>query len=145
MNDMFSNGNNGEKAVCGHGPATILFVDDEEEVVNLMKSMLTILGYQPMAFNNSQQAYTFFERAADEIDCVILDHFMPQLDGMTLAKMIKSKRPDIPIIIVSGFRERINKKQAEDLGIFEFIEKPFKREKLHATIESALGQKRKGE
>jgi DNA-binding NtrC family response regulator len=117
---------------------TILFVDDEEEIVNVTKSMLIALGYNPLVFNNSQQAYTMFEKHADDIDCAVLDLVMPQLDGMTLAGMIKEKRPEIPVIIVTGFRERINMIQAEKVGVHEFLHKPIKRAQLQAAIERSL-------
>lgn len=119
---------------------TIMFVDDDHDMVNVMKTMLNNLGYQALCFTNSLEAFRSFSRSADDIDCAIVDMVMPQLDGMELAEMIKEIRADMPVILVSGFRERINHMQMQAIGITECLAKPLKRDVLAAAIRTATGQ-----
>ena len=123
------------------GAETILFVDDDVGLVNVMKTMLSSLGYRSICFTNSEEAFKTFHKVADVFDCVIVDMIMPEINGLTLAGMMKEIRPDIPIIMVTGFRERINMQQAEEVGIIDFMDKPIKRDLLAASIRRAIDQR----
>jgi PAS domain S-box-containing protein len=107
------------------GNERILFVDDEEDLVDMAQQMLERLGYSVVATTNSLEALEVFEAEPDQFALVITDQTMPHMTGADLAKELMRIRPDIPIILCTGFSEVINAEEAKTLGIREFIMKPF--------------------
>jgi PAS domain S-box-containing protein len=111
------------------GPATgterILFVDDEENLVDLGKEILESIGYHVSAKLTSFEALETFRAQPDAFDLVITDMTMPGLTGKDLAKELMALRPDIPIILCTGFSEIIDENQAKEAGIREFVMKPY--------------------
>lgn len=107
------------------GHERILFVDDEEDMVDLGKEMLEPLGYTVSVKTNSFDALETFLAQPDAFDLVITDMTMPGLTGSELARELMNIRPDIPVILCTGFSELINEKQAEEEGIRAFVMKPY--------------------
>ena len=105
------------------GCERILLVDDEEEVVNAGKQMLEHLGYKVSATTNSPDALELFRQQPQHFDLVITDYTMPRMTGVDLAREMMKIRPDVPIILVTGFNERITENQARDMGIRAFVMK----------------------
>jgi len=103
---------------------TILLVDDEEPVIKLEKQMLERLGYQITSRSSSLDAVEVFRSNPNAFDIVITDVSMPNMTGDQLAKELLAVNPDIPIIILTGFSERINKHTIETLGIKGLLMKP---------------------
>ncbi len=116
----------------------ILFVDDEEDIVTTGKQMLEHFGYKVIARSSSKEALESFRAHRDEIDLVISDMTMPDMTGVDLSKELLHIRPDIPIIVCTGFSERINPKKAKEKGIREMLMKPFSANELIDTIDKVL-------
>jgi PAS domain S-box-containing protein len=123
------------------GSERILFIDDEEPLVDLGKGMLESLGYSVTIKTNSLEALETFRARPDAFDLIITDVTMPAMTGIELAKELMAIRPDIPIILCTGFSELINEKQAKEMGIQEFVMKPFVIGKHAKTIRKVLEQK----
>ncbi|MEJ2660862.1 MAG: response regulator [Desulfobacteraceae bacterium] len=107
------------------GNERILFVDDEESIVSLGRQRLERLGYNVDATTSPTEALTLFQSKPDYFDLVITDMTMPDMTGDKLVKEILDIRPDTPIILCTGFSEKIDEKQAIKLGVADYIEKPF--------------------
>jgi PAS domain S-box-containing protein len=122
------------------GTERILYVDDEELLVALGKTMLEQLGYPVTGTTSSLQALELFRARPDAFDLIITDYTMPHLTGIDLARKIFAMRPEIPIILCTGFSEDVNEERAGELGIRAFIMKPLSRRNISETIRSALDQ-----
>jgi PAS domain S-box-containing protein len=107
------------------GNERILFVDDEEDLVDMAQQMLERLGYSVVATTSSLEALEVFKAQPDHFALVITDQTMPHMTGADLAKELMRIRPDIPIILCTGFSEVISAEEAKTLGIREFVMKPF--------------------
>jgi PAS domain S-box-containing protein len=120
------------------GTEKILFVDDEKAAVDLMQSMLEKFGYKVTARTSSIEALEAFHNNPKGFDLVITDMTMPNMTGKALAKEMMSIRPDIPIIICTGFSEQIDEKGAKEMGIRAFLMKPIIMQKITNTIRQVL-------
>ena len=123
------------------GSERILFIDDEKPLVDLGKEMLESLGYSVTIKTNSLEALETFRAKPDAFDLIITDVTMPAMTGIELAKELMAIRPDIPIILCTGFSELINEKQAKEMGIQEFVMKPFVIGKHAKIIRKVLERK----
>lgn len=106
------------------GNEHILLVDDEEPIVQMEKTILERLGYRVTFRTGSIEALELFKVKADAFDLVVTDMTMPNMTGDQLAKELLAINPDIPIIILTGFSERINRHRIGTLGIKGFLMKP---------------------
>jgi PAS domain S-box-containing protein len=120
------------------GDERILFVDDENAIVDLGTRMLKSLGYDVIAKTSSLEALETFRAQPDAFNLVITDMTMPALTGVELAKEMMAIRPDTPIILCTGFSDLINAKQAQETGIREFVMKPFVARTFAKTIRKVL-------
>jgi PAS domain S-box-containing protein len=107
------------------GSELILFVDDEEDLVHMVQQMLERLGYSVIAKTSSLEALEVFKAQPNQFALVITDQTMPHMTGADFAKELMRIRPDIPIILCTGFSEVISVEEAKALGIREFVMKPF--------------------
>jgi PAS domain S-box-containing protein len=129
-----------------HDPLTggtehILLVDDETALTHMGRQMLERLGYQVTVRNSSVEALALFRTAPERFDLVISDMAMPQMTGDTLAREIMRIRPDIPIILCTGYSDQISQEQAKDKGIHGLLYKPILKHELAASIRSVLDKK----
>jgi len=120
------------------GSERILLVDDEAAIVWLERQMLERLGYRVTSRVSSLEALEAFKAASDAYDLVITDMTMPNMTGDSLAKAIKAIRADIPVIICTGFSERIDPAAAADMGIRAFLMKPVAKMELARVVRSVL-------
>ncbi|HVN23175.1 MAG TPA: chemotaxis protein CheB [Syntrophorhabdales bacterium] len=118
----------------------ILFVDDEEDLVELGEYMLKRLGYQVVGTTDSADALNAFEKDPRAFDLVITDQTMPNLTGALLTKRIKAIRPDIPIILCTGHNEMISPEEARSIGIAAYLAKPLSKVELAETVRRALDE-----
>jgi PAS domain S-box-containing protein len=123
------------------GNEHILFIDDEETLIDLGKSMLKKLGYRVETRNRPDEALEAFGAAPDKFDLVISDMTMPGMTGDSLASELMKIRSDIPVIICTGYSERIDEQRAKDLGVKGLMMKPFTIRGLSKTVRDALDQK----
>ncbi|MCX5846745.1 MAG: PAS domain S-box protein [Deltaproteobacteria bacterium] len=133
-----------EEKVAAHivgGEECILFVDDEEALVNLGKDMLTGLGYQVVGRTSSLEALELFRSRPDRFDLVITDMTMPNMTGIELTQEIMRIQPGIPVILCTGFSEAITPEKAKALGLREFIMKPIIKNQIASAIRQVLDKK----
>jgi two-component system cell cycle sensor histidine kinase/response regulator CckA len=120
------------------GDENILFIDDEQTAVDTFMVMLGRLGYKVTASTSSAEALEIFRSSPHEYDLVITDQTMPNITGKELAKKIISIRPDMPVILCTGFSEQINEKTAKDIGLSAFVMKPIVMKDIARTIREVL-------
>ncbi|MFO8112343.1 MAG: ATP-binding protein [Desulfosalsimonadaceae bacterium] len=121
------------------GSERILFVDDEKSIADLGGEMLSQLGYQVVVRTSSVDALEEFRGHPDQFDLVVTDMTMPRITGAKLAEEMLRIRPDIPIILCTGFSRSINEEDALKIGIRAFTMKPITIEQLSKTIRLVLG------
>jgi PAS domain S-box-containing protein len=120
------------------GRERILIVDDEAEIVATLQQMLENLGYRVTALTGGPEALDTFRARPEDFDLVITDQTMPHLTGEELAREMLRLRPDLPIILCTGFSEPVFSENSGDIGIREFIIKPISTRVMAETIRRAL-------
>ncbi len=128
----------GSEETIPTGSERILFVDDEQPIVDIAKQMVEQLGYSMVTRTSSLEALELFRAKPDEFDLVITDMTMPNMTGEELANELMFIRPDIPIILCTGFSRSVTEKKAKAMGIQAFILKPILRQELAETIRRVL-------
>jgi CheY-like chemotaxis protein len=103
---------------------TILLVDDEEPLVRLGEELIASLGYEPVGFTSSAAALEEFRASPARFSAVLSDETMPELTGSELAAEIRRIRPDIPIVLMSGFVSPALAARARTLGVVQVLAKP---------------------
>jgi len=116
------------------GNERILLVDDEEPISAIIKSMLERLGYFVTVRNSSTDTLEAFRTAPDNFDLVITDMTMPNLTGDKLAIEIKKIRSDIPVIICTGFSEKVSEGKSSLFGVDGILMKPVSMDQLARTV-----------
>ena len=129
-----------EKEIKG-GSERILFVDDEESLVDLNRQRLERLGYDVKSTTKPVEALEWFRADPDQFDVIITDMTMPRMTGDRLAAEILKIRPHIPVIICTGYSERMSAKKAESLGLRIYIEKPIDLRNLASSLREVLEEK----
>ncbi|HVN97162.1 MAG TPA: ATP-binding protein, partial [Syntrophorhabdaceae bacterium] len=132
-----------EAPVATGGNERILFVDDEDMLVELNRQRLTRFGYEVVGTTSSMDALDIFRKDPDVFDLVITDYTMPNLTGMELAAQLLKVKPSIPIILCTGDSQPVTPESAQDAGINALLMKPAGREGLAQTIRNVLDQKTK--
>ena len=120
------------------GSERILFVDDEKTLVNLGEKTLAKLGYQVTGVTDSARALAMFNDQPDAYDLVITDLTMPKVTGEKLAREITAIRPDVPIILVTGFSEKIEQNIMAASGIKKLLLKPVVKRTMAKAIREVL-------
>ena len=120
------------------GSEHILFVDDEETLVDLGRDILKSLGYSVTIRTHSLAALETFRAEPGAYDLLITDLTMPGITGLGLAKEVMATRADVPVILCTGFSDQINAEQARDVGVREVVMKPYDVATLAKTIRRVL-------
>jgi PAS domain S-box-containing protein len=121
------------------GNASIMFVDDEPASTRMITIMLEKLGFSIQTFNSPQEALDCFRRAPFRFDLVITDLTMPVINGVDLASELHAVRPQLPIILMTGYGKDLeNIRSTHWHGIRRFIKKPVKMVELSTTIDEVL-------
>ncbi|MEJ5364077.1 MAG: response regulator [Desulfosoma sp.] len=123
------------------GTERIVVVDDEPMLVEMTRHMLGLLGYTVTGFSDPEQALAYVKAHADATDLVITDLTMPKLTGPKLAQAIREIRPDLPMVLMSGYGEGVMESKARSLGFAAFLKKPYGALDLATTVRSALDVK----
>jgi PAS domain S-box-containing protein len=126
------------------GTERILLIDDDEIIGCMEKEQLESLGYQVTALTSGVEAAEIFRKAPQEVDIVITDMTMPNITGAELSQELLKIKPDIPIILCTGFSELIDKDKATALGIQEYLMKPVGRKDLARAVRKVLDKKNDG-
>lgn len=124
------------------GNEQILLVDDEEAIAKVGQQILERLGYQLEARRSSIETSEAFRNHRDKFDLVITDMTMPQMTGEILAKELQQVRPDVPIVVCTGFSHRMDEEKARALGVRGFVMKPLVMGDVAESIRQVLDQQK---
>jgi two-component system cell cycle sensor histidine kinase/response regulator CckA len=116
------------------GHERILLVDDEASVAEMGQRLLTQLGYAVVAYTSSREALDAFRAAPHRFDLLLTDHTMPEMTGEALARAIRQIRPELPLILCTGFSETMTAGHARGLGIDAYLMKPWEIRVLAQTL-----------
>jgi CheY-like chemotaxis protein len=120
------------------GSGIILVVDDEELVRRMAATTLEHLGYTILEAGNGQEAIEVFRRNASQITLVILDLSMPVMNGVECLRRLKSIKPDVPVLLSSGFSEAEAARRFQSAGAASFLQKPYMAQHLAQLVKAAL-------
>src|SRR5229473_3381637 len=121
----------------GHGER-VLVVDDEQPLLAVTAEVLSRLGYEPVAFSESLAALAEFEAQPGRFDAAITDEVMPGLSGTELASVIHRRRPELPILLVSGYIGPMMSERATAAGVNEVLKKPVQSREIAAALARVL-------
>jgi PAS domain S-box-containing protein len=128
-----------EPAIRGRGER-VLVVDDEEALLAVTTEVLKRLGYEPAAFPDGARALAEFEAQPERFDAVIADEIMPGLSGTELARALRRRRADLPIILVSGYIGPQMTERALAAGVDQILKKPVQAREIAATLARVLAR-----
>ena len=120
------------------GSERIMVVDDENRLATLVKMILEAQGYGAEAFFDSNEALQAFKKMPADFDLIITDMTMPGMNGLELSEEICKIRPDIPIILCTGFSELVDQEETMQSGIRKLLTKPVGKEELAKAIRGIL-------
>ena len=116
----------------------LLIVDDDREIALMYQEGFELLGYSPKIFFSSKAALDYFETRGDEVDLAVLDQTMPEKTGIELARDFLDKRPELPVILCSGYSANVTRDKVKDVGISRFFMKPVTVDTLSEAIQELL-------
>ncbi len=127
-----------ETTTATQGNERILLIDDEKQIIDIEQRILERLGYKVTPKTDSEEALEEFAALPDRFDLVITDMTMPKITGDQLARKLMAIKPDIPVILCTGFNETITEEKALAMGIDKFVMKPIVKDELANTIRAVL-------
>ena len=130
----------GEIMEIPRGTENILFVDDEEQIMTLGKMILEDLGYDVIATLRSHEALEIFKKDNSKFDLIISDISMPGLTGIELSNEISKIRPNLPIVLCTGFSKLLNDVKDVNSSVKKVIMKPFLKRELAVAVRKALDE-----
>jgi two-component system, cell cycle sensor histidine kinase and response regulator CckA len=121
--------------------ANILYVDDERPMVIMSKLLMRSLGHECEALDSPVEAVDHFQAAPNDYDLVITDFSMPEMNGNELARRLMEIRPEIPVIVLTGSPDPVDRREAYRLGVRAYLEKPVHRSRLGDVINDVLANR----
>jgi PAS domain S-box-containing protein len=118
----------------------ILYVDDEETLLLAGQGLLERLGHDVRVTTDGLEALEAFRAEPDGFDVVITDQTMPRLTGLQLAREIHALRPELPVVITTGYSEAVDAEAVAELGVAAYLAKPFGARDLLRTVQQVLGE-----
>ena len=120
------------------GTETVLLVDDEPQLVAIEQQMLTRLGYRVTTSEDSIKALEIFRAQPEAFAVVITDMSMPKMSGVELTRAILAIRPDIPVIVCTGYSAGLTRENALSFGVHDILMKPISMQALATCIRQAI-------
>jgi CheY-like chemotaxis protein len=117
---------------------TVLLVDDEEALVRLGEELMAQLGYEPVGFTSSTAALASFRRTPRRFDIVITDEAMPEMTGSEFVREIRKIRPEVPVVMMTGYVTASLAARAREAGIHEVLGKPLVAREIARSVAAAL-------
>ena len=132
-----------EDAPLRGGHERILVVDDEPALTEILSKILERMGYEVEGLTNVEDALAIFRGRAGEkpFDLVITDMTMPRVTGIELAEKLHCLQPNLPIILCTGFSEKITLQKIKSLGIRAVLMKPVSPQELSEAVRKALDER----
>lgn len=123
-------------------PQTIVIVDDEEMVLTSLSSLLSLeTNYIVKTFVSVNSAFEFISN--NSVDLIVSDYLMPEMDGITFLAKVKKLKPEVPRIILTGYADKENAiKAINEVGLFQYIEKPWDNDDLLINFRNGLEKQR---
>jgi CheY-like chemotaxis protein len=133
----------GSEAIASapRGEGFLLVVEDEAPVRTLMKASLELMGYRTQAAANGEEGLQLAKASLDNLDLVITDMVMPKMGGDELRRHLRALRPDLPILLVSGYSEELIKSDATTDTRDQFLLKPFTPQTLGRKVREMLASR----
>jgi two-component system cell cycle sensor histidine kinase/response regulator CckA len=122
------------------GAGTILVVDDEEVVRKVAKAALELYGYSVILADDGQQALDIFDQRSHEIDLVLLDLIMPNMGGEETYRQLKLRRPEVRVILSSGYSDTQAQARFTGKGLASFIKKPYTAQALREIVQRVISR-----
>jgi PAS domain S-box-containing protein len=122
------------------GHERVLFVDDEEPLIEMGRELLEDLGYEVTVKNDSVEALALFTADPSRFDILITDQTMPDITGMELAKAVFTVRPGMPVILCTGYSHLVDADSAKAAGIKGFVMKPLTKKEIALAVRKALDE-----
>jgi DNA-binding NtrC family response regulator len=121
---------------------TVLIVDDEEMVLTSLATYLTLeTDYEVVTFTSARAALAHVR--GHDVDLVISDFLMPEMDGIVFLSEVRRLKPEIPRVILTGYADKENAiKAINDVGLFQYIEKPWDNDDLRLIIRNGIEKKK---
>lgn len=138
--DMETEGNDGFEIIL-KGTETVLLVDDEENILDVGKNILNVLGYNVLCAINGMKAIDLYETHKSEIDIVILDMIMPGMGGGKTYDTLKKINPKIKVLLCSGYSEAGEAAEILKRGCTGFIKKPFNVNELSEKLRQIIDER----
>jgi FixJ family two-component response regulator len=120
--------------------STIFVIDDDEAVCKALKSLFSVKGYDCEIFTNPQEFLNQYPPYSSGKGCLLIDIFMPTMNGLELQAELKDRHNLLPIIFISGHADKELVLQAKQAGAFDVIMKPFDNNHLIERIQAAIAQ-----
>jgi DNA-binding NtrC family response regulator len=122
----------------GADKGAVVIVDDEEMVLTSLKSFLNLeSGYEVHAFTSANEALEFLKK--NDVSLVISDYLMPEMDGISFLAKVREVKPEVTRIILTGYADKENAiKAINDVGLFQYIEKPWENDDLLIIIRNGI-------
>ncbi len=119
----------------------ILLVDDEPGILKMNHQILSRLGYRVTSLKSSPEALALFRKDPKAFDLVLTDMTMPEMTGDQMARELMRIRPDIPVVICTGYSKKINEEMASKIGVKALVYKPIVKNELARTLKSVLDER----
>ncbi|HUJ74478.1 MAG TPA: response regulator, partial [bacterium] len=122
------------------GSGTVLVVDDEASIRSVARRMLLHLGFEVLEAADGQEAVDTLRAHRDQVKLVVLDLTMPRMSGAETLRQMRSVRQDVPVILMSGYNEKVALDRLVGRNLGGFLQKPFKLEQLRERMRALLGE-----
>jgi PAS domain S-box-containing protein len=117
----------------------VLYVDDEKPLVDVAVDLLTSLGFKAEGRTSSIEALEAFRHRCEDFDLVVADQSMPNMSGLELAKNMAAIRPEVPVVLATGFSESVSMSKARSVGVRDLLLKPILKQQLAQCLARVLG------
>jgi len=141
ISDKRSAGKKQQTIIAGR-PASILLVDDEEQILKVMSLMLSQFGHTIETASTPGKALEIFSQSPQKFDVVITDLTMPEMTGVRMASEMYKCRPELPVILMTGYAKDMDFKKMEKNNIVRLLKKPIMFDTMISTIEEVTARKK---